>query len=82
VSEALANVAKYANATSALIELTRRNGLVRVEVSDDGIGGASVEGGSGLRGLQDRVAAVGGRLEVQSPPGGGTRVVAEMPADG
>jgi signal transduction histidine kinase len=82
VSEALANVAKYANATSALIELTRRNGLVRVEVADDGVGGASIEGGSGLRGLQDRVAAVGGRLEVQSPPGGGTRVVAEMPADG
>jgi signal transduction histidine kinase len=82
VSEALANVAKYANATVASVELARRNGLVRVEVADDGIGGASVEGGSGLRGLQDRVAAVGGRLEVRSPPGGGTRVVAEIPADG
>ncbi len=81
VSEALANVAKYANATSASIELARRNGLVRIEVADDGIGGASVDGGSGLRGLQDRVAAVGGRLDVHSPPGGGTRVVAEMPAD-
>jgi signal transduction histidine kinase len=82
VSEALANVAKYARASRASVELARRNGLVRVSVTDDGVGGASVDGGSGLRGLQDRVAAVGGRLEVQSAPGAGTTVVAEMPADG
>jgi signal transduction histidine kinase len=82
VSEALANVAKYANATAASVALARNNGFVRVSVTDDGVGGASPDGGSGLRGLQDRVAAVGGRLEVESEPGRGTRVVAEMPADG
>ncbi len=82
VSEALANVAKYANATGASVELARRNGFVRVSVTDDGVGGASLDGGSGLRGLKDRVAAVGGRLEVRSAPGAGTTVVAEMPADG
>jgi signal transduction histidine kinase len=82
VAEALANVTKYANATRASVELARWNGRVRVEVTDDGIGGASAGRGSGLRGLQDRVAAVGGRLEVHSQPGEGTRVIAEMPADG
>jgi signal transduction histidine kinase len=82
VSEALANVAKYANATRASVDLSRWNGGLRVEVADDGIGGASAGGGSGLRGLEDRVAAVGGTLDVQSPPGEGTRIVAEIAADG
>jgi signal transduction histidine kinase len=82
VSEALANITKYANAREASVELLRSNGRVLVAVTDDGLGGASMNGGSGLRGLQDRVAAVGGRLEVQSEPGRGTRVVAEMPVDG
>jgi signal transduction histidine kinase len=52
---------------------------VAVEIADDGVGGATVEGSTGLRGLADRVAALGGRLEVESPPGAGTRVVASIP---
>ena len=50
-----------------------------IEVADDGVGGADAAGGSGLRGLADRVEALGGRLTVESPPGGGTRIVAEIP---
>jgi signal transduction histidine kinase len=52
---------------------------LRIEVRDDGVGGADPDGGSGLRGLADRVAALGGRLAVRSPVGGGTRVVARLP---
>ena len=55
-------------------------GRVVIEVRDDGVGGADPAAGSGLTGLSDRVAALGGRLEVQTPPGGGTVVRAEMPA--
>jgi signal transduction histidine kinase len=79
ISESLANIGKYANASSAKVEVARRNGYVRIEVLDDGIGGADTEGGSGLRGLADRVEALGGRLRVWSPRGGGTRVQAEIP---
>jgi signal transduction histidine kinase len=79
ISESLANVGKYANASSATVEVARRNGYVRIEILDDGIGGADTEGGSGLRGLADRVEALGGRLRVWSPRGGGTRVQAEIP---
>jgi signal transduction histidine kinase len=82
VSEALANVAKYAQARSATVAIARANGSLTVSVSDDGVGGADPEGGSGLLGLGDRVAAVGGTLRVESPPGAGTRVVAEIPFDG
>lgn len=82
VSESLANVAKYANATGATVELTRSNGSLTVSVSDDGVGGADSHAGSGLGGLQDRVAAMGGTLRVQSPSGKGTRVTAEIPCDG
>jgi signal transduction histidine kinase len=82
VSEALTNMAKYSQASTALVDLSRSNGLLRVQVSDDGIGGATLSGGSGLSGLQDRVLAVGGWLEVHSPHGAGTQVVAEVPADG
>ena len=57
----------------------RANGRLVVEVADDGVGGADVDGGSGLRGLADRVEAHGGTLSVESPPGGGTRCVAEIP---
>jgi len=77
--EALANVAKYANATQAQISVQRRNGRLLVEVSDDGIGGAHAEVGSGLTGLVDRVAALDGTLAVHSPRGQGTRVIADMP---
>jgi signal transduction histidine kinase len=82
VSEALANVAKYAQARSATVAIARRDGSLSVTVSDDGIGGADPEHGSGLLGLGDRVAAVGGSFRVESPPGVGTRVVAEIPFDG
>jgi signal transduction histidine kinase len=79
VSEALANVAKHARATSATIAAEEANGRLVVEVVDDGVGGASSDGGSGLRGLVDRVAAVDGQLRLESTAGGGTRVTAEIP---
>jgi signal transduction histidine kinase len=79
ISESLANVGKHAQASSATVEVARGNGQVSVEVVDDGVGGADTEGGSGLRGLADRVEALGGRLRVWSPRGGGTRVRAEIP---
>jgi signal transduction histidine kinase len=79
VSEALTNVAKYASATRATVTAACPRDTLRVEVADDGVGGADPAEGSGLRGLADRVAALGGRLSVDSPIGGGTRVVAEIP---
>ena len=79
VSEALANVAKYAGAESATVAVRRANGHVTVEVSDDGAGGADASRGSGLRGLADRVAALDGTLSLDSPPGRGTRLRAEIP---
>jgi signal transduction histidine kinase len=77
--EALANVVKHADASAVTISAAPRDGVLVLEVSDDGVGGASAGNGSGLRGLADRVEAAGGRLVVESPPGGGTRVVAEIP---
>jgi signal transduction histidine kinase len=79
VSESLANVGKYAQASSATVGVSRRNGQFLVEVTDDGIGGADTDRGSGLRGLADRVEALEGRLRIWSPSGGGTRVRAEIP---
>jgi signal transduction histidine kinase len=79
VAEALTNVAKYARASTATVSIAVAEGRVRVEVSDDGVGGADVAGGSGLRGLSDRVAALDGRLALDSPPGAGTRLRAEIP---
>ena len=81
VAEALTNVAKYAHATHASVNVTRDNGRVLVEVSDDGVGGADPAAGSGLRGLLDRVSALGGRLEVDSRPGRGTTVRATIPCE-
>lgn len=78
-SEALANIGKYAEASRALVEVSEHGNVVVVAVSDDGKGGASTEEGSGLRGLSDRVEALGGRLKVTSPQGQGTRLVAEVP---
>ena len=78
-SEALANMAKYAGASEATVALERSDGHVILEVTDDGVGGASPELGSGLAGLVDRVEAVGGRLVVDSPVGGGTTIRAELP---
>jgi PAS domain S-box-containing protein len=82
VSEALANVAKYASARSVTVSVERRNGVALVEVADDGVGGADPTLGSGLRGLADRVAALDGTLEVTSTAGRGTTVRAEIPVDG
>ena len=79
IAETLANVGKHAQAAMATVEVTRSNGRIQVEVFDDGVGGADTERGSGLRGLADRVEALGGRLRVWSPHGGGTRVRAEIP---
>jgi signal transduction histidine kinase len=80
VAEALTNVVKYAKASSAGVAIRRRRGELVVTVSDDGVGGAAIDRGSGLRGLLDRVAAVGGTLAVDSPPGRGTRLTARIPA--
>jgi signal transduction histidine kinase len=79
VAEALTNVAKYAQATEATVAVRRVNGLVTVDVTDDGIGGADAAAGSGLRGLTDRVAALDGTLSVDSPAGDGTRLHVEIP---
>jgi signal transduction histidine kinase len=79
VSECLTNVAKYAHASAVRVDVQRSNGELVVEVADDGVGGATGDGGSGLRGLADRVEALGGHLQVTSPVGDGTRVRAEIP---
>jgi signal transduction histidine kinase len=81
VAEALTNVAKYAHATTAHVRVLQLEDELEVEVVDDGIGGASSDRGSGLRGLADRVAAVDGTLSVKSPEGRGTRVLARIPYD-
>src|SRR5215218_4797799 len=81
-AEALTNVAKYAgDEAKAWVELQEDRGRLRVTVRDDGAGGADPRRGTGLRGLNDRVAALDGRFEVTSPPGGGTTVVAELPLE-
>jgi signal transduction histidine kinase len=79
VSEALANVAKYASASHASIGADCVGSTLRVEIGDDGVGGADGSRGTGIRGLEDRVAAVGGRLTIDSPLGQGTLLVAEIP---
>ncbi|MDX1511198.1 MAG: HAMP domain-containing protein [Nitriliruptorales bacterium] len=78
-SEALANVGKYAQATAASVSAVARDGNLVVEVADDGVGGALLDKGSGLRGLTDRVEAVGGTLSVDSRPGVGTTIIASLP---
>lgn len=78
-SEALANAAKHARASEVSLSAARQNGNLVVSVRDDGVGGAHPTDGSGLGGMTDRVAALGGSLSVNSPPGGGTVVTAELP---
>jgi signal transduction histidine kinase len=80
VAEALTNVARYAAASEVSVRATCVDGVVRIEVADDGVGGADAAGGSGLRGLADRIEALGGRFGIDSPPGDGTRVWAEVHA--
>jgi signal transduction histidine kinase len=79
VAEALTNVARYAEATQTVVSVRHLGGVLHVEVRDDGRGGATMGGGSGLRGLLDRVAAIGGTLFVESPEGVGTLLRAELP---
>jgi signal transduction histidine kinase len=79
VCESLANIGKHAHASSATVDISHDGGQLVVEVVDDGTGGADTEGGTGLRGLADRVEALGGRLRVWTPQGGGTRVQAQIP---
>ena len=81
-AEALTNVAKYAQASEACIELTLDDDMLRLAVRDDGVGGADPSSGSGLRGLLDRVDALDGRLDLESPPGVGTTVTVEIPVSG
>jgi signal transduction histidine kinase len=80
VAEALANAARHANATVVRVAVGLADGVARVSVSDDGVGGADPARGSGLTGLKDRVEAAGGALTVRSRPGEGTRLIAELPA--
>lgn len=81
VAEALTNVAKYANASSALITIVQAEHHAEIEIRDDGCGGAEPLNGSGLRGLVDRLGALGGHLHVESPIGRGTTVRAVVPLD-
>jgi signal transduction histidine kinase len=78
-SEALANVAKHARASHIWVELDENDAGARLRIDDDGVGGADVAGGSGLRGLADRVEALGGSLAVETRPGGGSSVTAALP---
>ena len=79
VAEALTNVAKYAQATHAKVEVARANGRLVEQVEDDGVGGANPENGTGLRGLADRIAVLEGHLEIDSETGRGTTVRAQIP---
>jgi signal transduction histidine kinase len=81
-SEALSNLAKHARATSCALTVVTRDGRLKVEIVDDGVGGADARKGTGLRGLVDRVEALGGRLTIASSKGGGTRLTAEIPLGG
>jgi signal transduction histidine kinase len=80
VAEALANVHKHARPASVAVSAQVWDGVLHVEVVDDGLGGARSRRGSGLEGLRDRIEAIGGTLEIDSPAGEGTRIVADIPA--
>jgi signal transduction histidine kinase len=79
ISEALANVTKYAKATKATVRVRGLVDRMTIEVCDDGVGGADPQAGSGLRGLADRLAALDGTIKVASPIGGGTTISAQIP---
>jgi PAS domain S-box-containing protein len=81
VSEALTNVAKHARASAVQLSAATEGDVMRITVCDDGVGGAGIRSGSGLVGLRDRVEALGGTVDVQSPSGGGTELVATLPLD-
>jgi signal transduction histidine kinase len=78
-AEALTNIVKYARASTVRITATRTPAGLRLVIEDDGVGGAKPAPGRGLAGLKDRLAALDGTLAINSPPGGGTRIRAEIP---
>ncbi len=79
VVEALTNIAKHSHATEANVAISRRNSWLHIEISDNGLGGADPSRGTGLAGLRDRIQALDGRMSVESPTGGGTRLTVEIP---
>jgi signal transduction histidine kinase len=79
VSEALTNTAKHAHASVVAVDLGTYDATVHLAIRDDGIGGADLSQGSGLLGLRDRVEALGGKLQVDSPAGSGTRLLVQLP---
>ena len=79
VAEALANAAKHAQASEVKVRAHATDQSLHLFISDDGIGGADSRGGSGLIGLRDRIEALGGRMQVASPPGGGTTLDITIP---
>ena len=81
IPERLPTVSKYAEASAVRVRVEAGDGRLVVEVADDGVGGADPAGGSGLRGLADRVEALGGSLEIVSPEGGGTTLRAAIPLE-
>ncbi len=81
VAEALTNTAKHASAQRATVRARRADGRLILEIVDDGAGGADIAAGTGLRGLEDRVAALGGTLRVSSGPGAGTTIFVELPCE-
>jgi signal transduction histidine kinase len=81
VSEAVVNAVKHASATDITIDISHRDCLFIVRIADDGIGGADIDAGTGIRGLVDRVEAHQGRLSLESPVGRGTIMTAEFPCE-
>jgi signal transduction histidine kinase len=79
VSEALTNVSKHAGATRVWVSLRVGDDMLLLSIRDDGVGGADPRRGSGLTGLRDRIEALGGRIKIESPPEGGTRIEVEIP---
>jgi signal transduction histidine kinase len=79
VAESLTNIVKHANASTVAVRVNKIDRVLRIAIQDDGAGGADPRRGTGLTGLRDRVQALGGTIDVQSPPGAGTRVQAELP---
>lgn len=81
VAEGLTNAAKHADASEVVVRAETSDGSLRIQVSDDGVGGADIDGGSGLGGLEDRVVSLGGVFDIESPEGGGTTIMATIPLE-
>ena len=81
IAEALTNISRHSGATSASVNIRQDGAILRIEIADNGSGDADPSRGSGLRGMQDRVAAIDGTLSVTSPPGGPTRILVELPCE-